>query len=75
MKYPMEPASALTPIVAGAIYNQMTGILIHGPIMGEEWIESLKLDKSGDSWMTKDHARDMRSCSWKEFILNFARDA
>ncbi|KAF9209957.1 hypothetical protein BGZ49_009233 [Haplosporangium sp. Z 27] len=58
----------------GALYNQVTGALVYGPLFGKVWVEAMKKDKGGEHWTGEKSSRDRApALLLKEFALNLAK--
>ncbi|KAF8934972.1 hypothetical protein EDD21DRAFT_192685 [Dissophora ornata] len=61
-------------VVLGALYNQVTGALVYGPLFGKVWLDAMNKDKGGEGWMGKDAPKNhMPVLLLKEFFLNLGK--
>ncbi|KAG0052158.1 hypothetical protein BGZ83_002931 [Gryganskiella cystojenkinii] len=58
-------------VVVGALYNQLAGALVYGPLFGQIWLDAMNKDKGGKSWMgDEDPKAHLPVMLLKEFVLN-----
>ncbi|KAK3808221.1 MAG: hypothetical protein JOS17DRAFT_765915 [Linnemannia elongata] len=60
-------------VLIGALYNQMSGAFVYGPMFGQVWLDAMNKDKGGDSWMDKNSKDNMPVLMVKEFFLGLGR--
>ncbi|KAF9951596.1 hypothetical protein BGZ72_006932 [Mortierella alpina] len=66
------------PYVAGgsvrAVYNQISGALVYGPLFGQVWLKAMNKDKGGDAWMQEGGSKDkLPVLLFSEFLLNLGK--
>ncbi|KAF9125285.1 hypothetical protein BGW39_007522 [Mortierella sp. 14UC] len=61
-------------VLLGALYNQLSGAFVYGPMFGKVWVEAMNKDKGGEAWQqeAKDK-QDLPILLVKEFFFNFGK--
>ncbi|GJJ76764.1 hypothetical protein EMPS_09123 [Entomortierella parvispora] len=58
-------------VFIGALYNQLSGALVYGPLFGNVWLEAMNKDKGGEGWEGSDDCQKrVPVMLLKEFVLN-----
>ncbi|KAF9316694.1 hypothetical protein BG000_000257 [Podila horticola] len=61
-------------VLLGALYNQVSGALVYGPLFGQVWLDAMNKDKGGEGWMGDTPPKDqMPVLLLKEFVLNLGK--
>ncbi|KAF9083741.1 hypothetical protein BGX29_002032 [Mortierella sp. GBA35] len=61
-------------VLLGALYNQLSGALVYGPLFGQVWLDAMNKDKGGDAWMSKEENKNQMPVLFvKEFFLNLGK--
>ncbi|KAF9933412.1 hypothetical protein BGZ67_004302 [Mortierella alpina] len=61
-------------VLLGAVYNQISGALVYGPLFGQVWLKAMNKDKGGDAWMQEGGCKDkLPVLLLSEFFLNLGK--
>ncbi|KAF9899740.1 hypothetical protein EC991_008358 [Linnemannia zychae] len=59
-------------VLLGALYNQLSGAFVYGPIFGKVWLDAMNKDKGGEAWQAKDK-QELPVLLVKEFFFNLGK--
>ncbi|KAF9432985.1 hypothetical protein BGZ76_010029 [Entomortierella beljakovae] len=60
-------------VLLGAVYNQVAGALVYGPLFGKVWLDAMNEDKGRDNWITQSSKDSMHVYLIKEFAMNLGK--